>query len=43
MIRIDAIWFPIEPMDKLAGTKTELARVHNHLERYLNNSDRLTT
>ncbi|RMW22031.1 hypothetical protein ALO97_200000 [Pseudomonas syringae pv. tagetis] len=27
MIRIDVIWFAIEPMDKLAGTETGLARV----------------
>lgn len=27
MIRIDAIWLAVEPMDMLAGTETALARV----------------
>jgi len=27
VIRIDAIWFATEPMDKRAGTETALARV----------------
>ncbi|KKB61164.1 transposase, partial [Robbsia andropogonis] len=27
MIRIDAIWLAIEPMDMRAGTETALARV----------------